>query len=104
MFLFNNKYLNKIKKIDFERTRAYFIKNLWSMTKEDTKKTFTIGELVEYEKAARIICKKHESLVKTYDGSLVDDENAVKKFFHSETIYNKIVNEMEKKLEEVWGD
>lgn len=74
------------------------------MAKEDVKKALTIGDLVQHEMAAKIVCKKYESFAKSYDGSLVNDEKAVQQFVHSESIYNKIVNEMEKRLEEVWGN
>ena len=59
----------------------------------------SIVELSAYEHAAKSVCSSYEKAVKTYDGTFVQDSEAIKKFEKYIGIYNKILNEIEKRID-----
>ena len=82
--------------------RAFFFMFNKNSTMDNTKGTkienLTIEELVNYEKAAAIVCARYERNIKSYDGSIINDTQAVATFETFNKIYNKITKELEKRL------
>lgn len=82
--------------------RAFFFMFNKNSTMDNTKgmkiENLTIEELVNYEKAAAIVCARYEKNIKSYDGSIINDTQAVATFETFNKIYNKITKELEKRL------
>lgn len=67
--------------------------------KEKNNKDYTLSELLEFEKAARLVCIKYESSTKNYDGSLINNaEYALFKKYND--FRNDIISKIEKRLDE----
>ena len=58
----------------------------------------TIDDLLKYEKASRIVCKKYENSCKTYDGSITNREE-YEKFLVYNNIHERIINAIEKDMD-----
>lgn len=60
---------------------------------------YTMGDLLELEKSARIVCMKYESASKNYDGSIINNEqySLFKKYNDFRSI---VIDELEKRLSE----
>lgn len=58
----------------------------------------SIQDLVNYEKAACIVCRKYENMIRDYSGRLNSDSHEYEKFEHMNTIHNQITNEIEDRL------
>ena len=58
----------------------------------------SIQDLVNYEKAACIVCRKYENMIRDYSGRLNSDSHEYEKFEHMNTIHNQIINEIEDRL------
>jgi hypothetical protein len=58
----------------------------------------TIEELLNYEKAALLVCSRYEKSLKMYDGSIRDDGPDFKNFEKYNKIYLKIFEEIEKRV------
>jgi hypothetical protein len=61
----------------------------------------TIEELSSYEKVARVICAKYENATRNYAGSIIDNAVAFEEFEKYNKKYQKILAEIEKRLEEI---
>lgn len=61
----------------------------------------TIEDLIYYEQATRIICKRYENEVKMSDGTLNPNHEAYALFNKYNTIRLKLMLEMEKQLDEI---
>jgi len=68
------------------------------MTKEKLS-NYTLAALLELEKAARIVCMKYESASKSYDGSIINNEQ-YSMFSKYNMFRNRVIEEMEKQLNE----
>lgn len=68
------------------------------MTKEKLS-NYTLSTLLELEKAARIVCMKYESASKSYDGSIINNEQ-YSMFSKYNMFRNRVIEEMEKQLNE----
>ena len=60
---------------------------------------YTLSTLLELEKAARIVCMKYESASKSYDGSIINNEQ-YSMFSKYNMFRNRVIEEMEKQLSE----
>ena len=58
----------------------------------------TLEELLQLEKAARILCFKYENSSKNYDGS-ISNNMEYDKFKKINNLRNDILNEIEKRLD-----
>lgn len=58
----------------------------------------SIQDLVNYEKAACIVCRKYENMIRDYSGMLNSYSHEYEKFEHMNTIHNQIINEIEERL------
>lgn len=61
----------------------------------------TISELIDYEKAARLVCGKYENELKSYDGSIVGNTTSVMEFEEFNKKHNKIMDEIKSRVEEI---
>ena len=61
----------------------------------------SIEELLNYEKAAQLVCSRYEKNIKMYDGSLVNNGPDFVKFDTYNKIYMKLFDELEKRLNKV---
>lgn len=57
----------------------------------------SIDDLLKYEKASRIVCKKYENSCKTYDGSITNREE-YETFLIYNNIHERIINAIEKDI------
>lgn len=63
---------------------------------------FSMKDLLEYEFAAKIICRKYENLSKRYDNTIMYSNNeSVSKFNLFNKIYNKIIDEIEIRIKRI---
>ena len=62
----------------------------------------TIGELADYERAMKPLILKYENSVKNYDGSVKTDSTYYRKYEVLNKIYLKILDEIEKRVLELW--
>lgn len=67
------------------------------MKKEESKK-YTLSELLELEKAARIVCVRYENSTKNYDGSIINNSE-YELFKKYNNFRNMVLNEIEKILD-----
>ena len=58
----------------------------------------SIQDLVNYEKAACIVCRKYENMIRDYNGMLNSYSHEYEKFEHMNMIHNQIINEIEERL------
>lgn len=69
--------------------------------KEENKNennNFSLEELLKYEKASAIICKRYESATRSYDGSIINSEE-YSKFMKYNDFHNFIINKLEEIVE-----
>ena len=59
---------------------------------------YTLAELIQYEKATRIVCMKYESASKNYDGTIINNSEYVK-FKKYNDFRLDIISEIEKRLD-----
>jgi len=59
-----------------------------------------LKDLLELEKATRIIVQRYENTIKNYDGTINDDTASFEKFSKYNKIYTKILEDIEKKIVE----
>ena len=59
---------------------------------------YTLSELIQYEKATRIVCMKYESASKNYDGTIINNSEYVK-FKKYNDFRLDIISEIEKRLD-----
>lgn len=64
------------------------------MKKEESKK-YTLSELLELEKAARVVCVRYENSTKNYDGSIINNSE-YELFKKYNNFRNMVLNEIEK--------
>lgn len=57
----------------------------------------TINDLLQLEKAAKIICLRYENTIKNYDGSIINNAEYAK-FKKFNEFRNEIINELEKEI------
>jgi hypothetical protein len=57
-----------------------------------------IEELLNYEKAAQLVCSRYEKNIKMYDGSLATHSSEYEKFDFFNKLYIKIFEEIENRL------
>jgi len=67
------------------------------MAEVDIKK-LTIGELIDYEKAAKAVCLRYENNIKVYDGSLRTNSLDYDLYEKYNKIYLKILSELEDRV------
>lgn len=67
------------------------------MKKEESKK-YTLSELLELEKAARVVCVRYENSTKNYDGSIINNSE-YELFKKYNNFRNMVLNEIEKILD-----
>lgn len=67
------------------------------MKKEESKK-YTLSELLEFEKAARVVCVRYENSTKNYDGSIINNSE-YELFKKYNNFRNMVLNEIEKILD-----
>jgi hypothetical protein len=61
----------------------------------------SIEELLQYEKAAQIVCSRYEKNIKMYDGSLASNGPEFVKFDTYNKLYIKIFEEIERRLSKI---
>lgn len=59
---------------------------------------YTLSELIQFEKASRIVCMKYESASKNYDGTIINNAEYVK-FKKYNDFRLLIISEIEKMLD-----
>lgn len=59
-----------------------------------------LKDLLELEKATRIIVQRYENTIKNYDGTINDDTASFEKFSKYNKIYTKVLEDIEKKIVE----
>ena len=64
-------------------------------------KKLSLAELIDYEKAARIVCSNYEKSVKMYDGSISSTPENVRQFEKYISTYNKILKELEDRINKI---
>ena len=90
-----------MRTIDFYCIKNYFKRKKRIMVKDnETIKLIhlSIQDLVNYEKAACIVCRKYENMIRDYSGMLNSYSHEYEKFEHMNTIHNQIINEIEERL------
>lgn len=60
---------------------------------------YKLATLLELEKASRIVCMKYESASKSYDGSIINNEQ-YSLFSKYNMFRNRVIEEMERQLNE----
>lgn len=65
-----------------------------------TDKKYSLNDLLIIEKAARVACMKYESTSKSYDGSIINNDQYIM-FKKYNDFRNKIVSEIEERLNEL---
>lgn len=58
----------------------------------------SISELVDYEKATKVICSFIENSIKNYDGTIVDNVEEYQRYTKYNQIYIMILKELEKRV------
>lgn len=71
------------------------IENSFSLTE------MSIDELLDYEKAAMIICKKYENTVKDYTGKINQNREEYVVFERYNQIHHNILNELQIRLNKI---
>jgi uncharacterized protein YutE (UPF0331/DUF86 family) len=66
--------------------------------KKDELKKYTLSELLEFEKAARVVCVRYENSTKNYDGSIINNSE-YELFKKYNNFRNMVLNEIEKILD-----
>lgn len=70
------------------------------MAKIDITKV-DLSELISLEKAANIICKNYENLIKMYDGSINTNIKEYGVYSYFNNIRLKVLNELENRLKNI---
>lgn len=67
----------------------------------DKLNSLSITDLVNTEKAIRVVCQRYENSIKNYDGSISQNTPTYKKFQLFNELHHKVLNKMEDKLIEL---
>lgn len=65
------------------------------------KNTLSIRDLIDYQEAVKIVCRKYENMVKRYDNSITFDNDSTNKFNQYNKLYGKIVDEIENRINQL---
>ena len=80
----------KIKKIMAEKT-----------TNTVSLDGLSVQELVYYEQAACVVCRKYENSSKNYDGTIMQNSKLYNEFTKYNDVHNAIVEELAKRLNNI---
>jgi hypothetical protein len=58
----------------------------------------SLRDLLDYEKAATIICRRYENSIKLYDGTIRQSGPEYFRFNKANLLHNSLLNEIEKRL------
>lgn len=58
----------------------------------------SLRDLLDYEKAATIICRRYENSIKLYDGTIRQSGPEYLRFNKANLLHNSLLNEIEKRL------
>ena len=71
-------------------------------TKLDTISSLSLRDLIDYEKAASLICRRYENNIKMYDGSIRQSGLEYENFKRLNDTHTKILNEIEKRVKNLY--
>ena len=73
-------------------------------TKTDTVSSLSLRDLIDYEKAASLICRRYENNIKMYDGSIRQSGLEYENFKRLNDTHTKILNEIEKRVKNLFNE
>ena len=69
------------------------------MAKEEKNSQISLEDLLNAEKAAKIICQNYEKSLRNYDGSIDENNEGFKKFDHFNKVHIHILELLEKEID-----